>query len=226
MPMSAPVLTPPLCDGDHLTRDEFLRRWEAMPDVRWAELIDGIVHMPSPISRMHGDFHGRLSAWLAYYIAATPGVTFLPAATWLMTENSAPQPDLALSIPPELGGQSNIEGNYAAGAPELLVEVSHTTSVKDTGVKQRLYERSGVREYLIVRPAKRKLTWNVLLDGKYQELGADADGLFRSRIFAGLWLSPKQLWNGDFQGMAATIRKGVATAEHTVFVRKLSRGKR
>ena len=32
MPMAAPVLLPPLRDGDHLTRDEFMRRWEAMPE--------------------------------------------------------------------------------------------------------------------------------------------------------------------------------------------------
>ena len=46
MSRSAPVLLPPLREGDRLTREEFLRRWEAMPDLKWAELIDGIVYMP------------------------------------------------------------------------------------------------------------------------------------------------------------------------------------
>jgi hypothetical protein len=71
MPLTAPVLTPPLSEGDRLTRDEFLRRWEAMPNLKWAELINGVVHMPSPVSEIHGDFHGRLSFWLGTYLAAT-----------------------------------------------------------------------------------------------------------------------------------------------------------
>jgi Uma2 family endonuclease len=224
--MTAPVLTPPLCDGDHLTRDEFMRRWEVMPDLNWAELISGVVYMPSPISVIHGDYHVRLTGWLWTYAAATPGCAANSASTWLMTADSAPQPDLALRILPEFGGQSTIEGKYAAGAPELIVEVSHTTSIKDTGVKLRLYERSGVREYLIVRPAKQKLIWNVLVQGKFQELAADHDSLFRSRMFPGLWLNPAQLWNNDLAGMAATVRQGAAKPEHTAFVRKLARHKR
>ena len=38
MSMAAPVSPPPLRDGDRLTSDEFLRRWEAMPDLKHAEL--------------------------------------------------------------------------------------------------------------------------------------------------------------------------------------------
>jgi Uma2 family endonuclease len=41
---------PPLEAGDHLTRAEFLRRWEAHPEIKKAELIGGIVFMPPPAS--------------------------------------------------------------------------------------------------------------------------------------------------------------------------------
>ena len=52
--MSAPtassaVKIPPLRNGDHLDRNEFERRSNAMPDVKKAELIDGVVYMPSPV---------------------------------------------------------------------------------------------------------------------------------------------------------------------------------
>jgi hypothetical protein len=46
MPISAPASPPPLRDGDRLTSGEFLRRWEAMPDLKHAELIDGVVYRP------------------------------------------------------------------------------------------------------------------------------------------------------------------------------------
>jgi len=45
--------TPPLIEGDSLNSDEFLFRWEAMPDLARAELIDGIVSMPSPLGPQH-----------------------------------------------------------------------------------------------------------------------------------------------------------------------------
>ena len=51
---------PPLVEGQRLTREEFLRRWEAMPELKRAELIGGVVHMPSPLSAAHGEPDGRI----------------------------------------------------------------------------------------------------------------------------------------------------------------------
>ena len=223
MPATAPVLIPPLRDGDQMTREEFLRRWDAMPDLKWAELINGVVHMPSPISRIHWDFHFRLSSWLTYYVAATPGCAAGVAGTWLMTSNSAPQPDLSLEILPEHGGQSRVEGAYLAGAPELAIEVSHTTSSHDSGEKLKLYERCGVREYLIVRPKSQRLVWRELVSGKYREIAPEPDETLHSRVFPGLWLNPTALWQSDLDGLAAVVRRGLKSAEHVAFVRKLKR---
>ena len=226
MPMTAPVLTPPLRDGEYLTREEFMLRWDAMPDLKFAELIDGIVYMASPVSTPHGVFQFRLSAWLASYLVDTPGCEVSSGASCLMSDDSVPQPDLALRILPDYGGQSHDEGQYSAGAPELITEVSHTTSVRDAGVKLRLYERSGVREYLIVRPGKSQVTWRELVDGKYREIPPDSDGLLRSHVFPGLWLDPAALWSGDLEGLAKPAQQGTATAGHADFVRELSTGKR
>ena len=225
MSMPASVLTPPLRDGDHLTREEFMRRWEAMPDLKRAELIDGIVHMASPLSKIHGNFHTLMGFWLGSYLTATRGCSAPTDATWLMSEDSAPQPDLALCINPERGGQSRDEGKYAAGAPELIVEISHTTSARDAGIKLRLYERCGVREYVIVRPEKKQVIWRELVDGKYREIEPSADGILRSRVFPGLWLDQTALWNRDYAGLAAVVQQGMATAEHAEFLRKLESAK-
>jgi Uma2 family endonuclease len=208
--MAAPHLPPLLRDGDRLTRDEFMRRYEAMPDLKGAELIDGIVYMPSPVSNVHAEFHARMSYWLGSYAAVAPDCRYGITGTWLMSSDSAPQPDLSLSIRPEHGGQSGIEGGYAAGAPELVVEISHTTTAKDKGVKLRLYERSGVREYIMVMPVERQIVWRELESGSYREIAPDEDGLYRSRVFPGLWLDPAALWAGDLAGLAAAVPKGVA----------------
>ena len=138
MPLAASVMPPPLRDGDRLSREEFLRRWEAMPDLNRAELIGGVVHIASPVSNIHSSYHFRLSGWLCSYADLTPGCGGGTAGTWLMPGDEAPQPDLHLCILPECGGQSRVEGNYPAGAPELIVEVSYTTSIRDAGEKLRI----------------------------------------------------------------------------------------
>jgi Uma2 family endonuclease len=226
MPMAARVLTPPLRDGDRLSREEFLRRWDAMPDLKRAELIDGIVHMASPISKTHGVFHSRMNVWLGYYMAATPSCTVETGTTWLMSADSAPQPDLVLEISPRHGGQASEEGIYSAGAPELIVEISYTTTARDLGTKLHLYERSGVREYLVVQPAQQKVSWRELADGKYRELPPDPDGWLRSHVFPGLWLDPAALWKGDLASLAAAVAQGIATPEHAAFVQMLAANKR
>jgi Uma2 family endonuclease len=225
MPTTASVSPPPLRDGDRLSSHEFMRRWEAMPDLKHAELIDGIVHMPSPILQVHGTFDFLLSSWLTYYVTATRGCGASGEATWLMFPDNVPQPDMALMILPEYGGQSSVERGYATGAPELIIEISVTTAAKDSGVKLRLYERAGVREYLIVQPRKQRLTWKHLAENKYREIEAGPDGLLKSRVFPGLWLDPVSLWNDDLPGLAATVQRGLATAEHADFVADLSQRK-
>ena len=100
---------PPLAAGDHLTRDEFLRRWEAQPEVKRAELIGGRVYLPSPVSGDHGQMDRWIIGWLAVYQAATPGVDGANNATSLMLED-APQPDLSLLILPEYGGKAAVGG--------------------------------------------------------------------------------------------------------------------
>ena len=226
MPMAVHLLTPPLREGDHLSPEEFLHRWDRMPDVNRAELIDGIVHMPSPVSLVHSNFQIRLGGWLICYVAATPGCDAGADGTWLMSSNNIAQPDLALRILEEFGGQSKVEGKYPVGAPELIVEISHTSSKRDTGAKLLLYERSGVREYLVVQPEQQLIVWRELVDGKYRELKADAGGFLRSRVFPGLWLDVAALWKCDFAGLAAAVQLGVATQEHQAFVLELARKKK
>ena len=64
---------PELVPGAVLTREEFLRRWELMPHVKRAELIRGVVYMPSPLSRDHGSHDNDIATWVGVYRAATPG---------------------------------------------------------------------------------------------------------------------------------------------------------
>jgi Putative restriction endonuclease len=98
---------PPLENGDRLTRDEFERRYEAMPHLKKAELIEGVVYVPSPVRyRHHGAPHAHLISWLGRYAAGTPGVEVSDNSTVRLDLDNEPQPDALLLIDPACGGQT------------------------------------------------------------------------------------------------------------------------
>src|SRR6266699_3607699 len=104
---SLTLAIPPLENGDRLTVQEFLRRYDTMPHIKKAELIEGVVHLPTPVSRRHGSPDGMLLTWLGNYMAYTPGTEMLPNVTVILDPNeNCPQPDSCLRIVPEYGGQS------------------------------------------------------------------------------------------------------------------------
>src|ERR1700681_3130229 len=127
--------------GDRMSREECLERWERMPELKNAELIDGVVYMPSPVSLLHGRFDSRFHLMLSYYAARTRGCESVVNTTWLMLE-SAPQPDVALYIRPEYGGSMEVRDNLASGTPELATEVTRSTRSYDLGPKLALYQRA------------------------------------------------------------------------------------
>jgi hypothetical protein len=78
-----------LRDGECLTRDEFMRRWEEIPELKHAELLDCIVSMPSPVAYRHNSLHLEIGGWRKQYAAATPGCEGGTEGTWLIATDSA-----------------------------------------------------------------------------------------------------------------------------------------
>lgn len=221
MPVAAIALPAPLLEGDHCTSVEFIHRWEAMPDLKHAELIDGVVFMASPIRSSHGKSSLSLSHWLALYEDDTPGVEAFAEATWIMGAKDVPQPDIALRVLPECGGQSGDDGHYVAGAPEMVVEVTGSSTSRDLGAKKLLYERVGVREYITVLLHTKQVIWRELVRGRYRDVTPDDDGLYRSRAFPGLWLDPAALWHAR-RSVRTAVEKGLRSPEHAAFVKRLA----
>jgi Uma2 family endonuclease len=225
MSVAAIPLLPPLRGGDRLTSAEFIRRWEAMPELKHAELIDGIVFMSSPVSTTHGDQHVSLSGWLWLYAEHTPGCRGGGESTWIMGPKDVQQPDIALRILPEYGGQSTLAGKYLGGAPELIVEVSGSSTSRDLGLKLDLYRRVGVRENLTILVNPQQVIWRQLVRERYKEIAPDEDGLLRSRLFPGLWLDPAAVWDRE-RSLRTAVELGTLSPEHTAFVRRLAARKR
>ena len=219
---TAEQITQPLVSGEKLSREEFLRRWEALPNVRFAELLEGVVYMPSPLSWAHGSRDNAAGLWLGYYAGFTPGCDAANQVTWLMLED-APQPDCCLLIQPEYGGQSSVERGYGSGAPELIVEVAVSSAARDLGPKLRLYRQAGVQEYINVLVEESRVIWRRLVGGQWVELQSDAASLLRSVVFPGLWLDPAALLRKDIPRLTAVLQQGLKSPEHRRFVETLAK---
>jgi Uma2 family endonuclease len=215
---------PPLENGDCLNRYEFERRYNAMPKLIKAELIEGIVYMPAALRfKSHGQPHGWMIGWLVTYEATTPGVAVGDAPTVRLDIDNEPQPDVVLLIMPEAGGQARLsEDDYIEGAPELVVEIAASSAAIDLHAKKQAYRRNGVKEYIVWQVLDQKISWFYLEKGEYLDLPIDSDGIIRSRAFPGLWLAVAQLLTGNMQHVLAVLQEGLQSPEHAAFVQKLA----
>jgi Uma2 family endonuclease len=216
------VELPALESGDRLDQKTFHERYEAMPEHIRAELVGGIVFLPSPWKTPHGRMRAKVCYWLCNYVDATPNTEALDNATVILDPDSEPQPDASLLITAAGQGQTHEENEYIVGAPELIVEVALSTEAIDLHLKRSDYERVGVREYVVVILRQRRVRWWVWRGQRFEERTPDADGLFRSETFPGLWLDPEALLLLDGRRVAEMVRQGTATPEHTAFVARLA----
>lgn len=214
---------PPLEPGDSLTRDEFERRYEAMPELKKAELIEGVVHMPSPIRwNQHAAPHADMMAWLGVYRAGTPGVRAGDNGSVRLDLDNEPQPDGILIVEPACGGQVQLsEDDYVAGAPELVGEVAASSVSIDLNAKFRVYRRNNVSEYVVWRIQDEAVDWFTLRQGQYDRLPLDS-GVYKSVSFPGLWLDETALTRGNLAKVLAVLQQGLASPEHAAFVSKLA----
>ena len=217
-------IIPPLEPGDRLSRAEFERRYDAMPDLKKAELIEGVVYMPSPVRvRRHGRPHAHLVTWLGIYESASSGVIVADNASVRLDLDNEPQPDAVLFIDPVHGGQARITADdYVEDAPELVAEVAASSASYDLNTKLNVYRRNEVREYIVWRVLDREIDWFMLCDGEFVRLPLDEAGLYRSKVFPGLWLDPAALVRGDTQSVQAALQRGLASREHAEFVARLN----
>lgn len=220
-----PERIPPLENGAHLTAREFLRRYEAMPELKKAELINGVVYMASPVRLdRHGEPDNLIQTWLGNYCIATPGVKAATNTTTRLGPDEVPQPDGLLRLLPECGGRARIDAKgYLEGAPELVAEVTASTVSLDVREKLTAYRRAGVCEYVVWRTEDDAVDWWVIEEDEYRPLAAGPDRILRSRVFPGLWLHLDALLSGDGARLMATLDEGLRCPAHAAFLAELQR---
>jgi Uma2 family endonuclease len=211
--MAAPrTLPPPLESGDHLSRDEFHRRYLEHPEIKRAELVDGVVYVSSPVGYEHSEPHSSAVGWLYIYKSQTPGVRISDNGTIFLPTGDEVQPDGCLfRLHPE--GRIQIvarregrrKARYLEGTPDLVFEIAASSASYDLHSKKRAYEASGVPEYLVWLIYERQIRWFRLQDGRYVEVEPDEHGVIESTVFPRLRLAVAKMLEGDDAGVLAAL---------------------
>ena len=176
--------------------------------------------MASPLRRPHARHHVLLNWWIGSYWLATPGTDPADNATVLLGDDSEPQPDALLTI---IGGQTrDSEDEYILGPPEWIGEIASSTASYDLHSKKRDYERWGVQEYVVFLIRQKKVVWFVRENDRFVELQPDSDGIFRSRVFPGLWLDPEAFFRRDAARVEDVLKAGLQSDAHQEFVQRLA----
>lgn len=215
---------PELENGDRLKWDEFEPRYDAMPDLKKAELIKGVVYVGSPVKhKKHSRPHSKAVTWLGVYNAATQGTDSGDNGTTRLDDENAPQPDAMLQLSSKCGGRSQVDENdYLVGAPELALEVASSSASYDLHDKKDIYGQFGVLEYVVWRTHSRKIDWFRLENNQYVRVVPNADGVIESSVFPGLRLHVPAMLAGDMATVLAELQKGLNSPEHAAFVERLA----
>ena len=200
----AALTTQVLESGDRLSQTEFHRRYCARPDIKKAELVEGVVYVASPVRALHGEPHGDVMGWLAAYKARTPGVRMGDNMTVILDDDNEVQPDAFLWRQEPDGPHVNEEG-YVEGAPQLVVEIAAGSASYDLHDKMRAYRRNGLREYVVWRVLDQAVDWFRLTEGEYVRVEPDERGIIESAVFAGLRLHVAMMLAGDLAGVLAEL---------------------
>jgi Uma2 family endonuclease len=194
-------------NGDRLTAHEFLRRYEAMPEAKKAQLIEGIVYMASPVrADTHGEPDGLIQGWLFTYALEHAKLKLFTNTTLLLDDDNTPQPDAVLCMAPMANGHvwMNKKG-YLCGKPELVCEVASSSASVDMNAKFNAYRRNGVQEYLVWLVREQRVAWFKLGMNGY-ELIRETGGKIKSTVFPGLILDVKALLKGDKKKLVAALK--------------------
>ncbi|WLT37553.1 Uma2 family endonuclease [Synechocystis sp. B12] len=86
-----------------------------------------------------------------------------------------------------------------------MVEIAASTASYDLHSKKRVYQNHGVKEYIVWRTLDREIDWFVLVNGKYERLSPDDNGLIISQEFPGLVLNTTAMLANSMADVITTL---------------------
>ncbi len=129
----------------------------ALPDGERAELIDGQIYYMAPPTRKHQRIAGEIFAIIREYIRVNNSsceVDIAPFAVFLNKDDmNYVEPDISV-----ICDKSKLTDKGCSGAPDWIIEIVSPGSRRmDYFTKLFKYRTSGVREYWIVDPDRKRI---------------------------------------------------------------------
>jgi Uma2 family endonuclease len=177
-----------------------------VPDGQKADLLDGVIYMASP-DTYHGDQYTNFFSHLLhrYCEARDLGQVFGSRFAFRLSPHRAPEPDVAVV---STGRLHLVDDHGMTGGPDVAVEiVSRDSKTRDYRDKRRIYEESGVAEYWIVDPIRRRADFLVLEAGKYRSVELENGSIFRSRVLPGFSLDVSWLFGAHLPKVQPTLEQ-------------------
>ena len=157
-------------------------------DGQKADLIDGVIFMASPDSKINNSLNGFLFKLISGYVEAKDidGFVFFSRYACRISDIRAPEPDVGY-VRPE--NAARVHETEMEGGPDIAIEIVSRDSVqRDYGEKRELYESAGVEEYWIVDPRQKRVEFLRLENGRYVLVPLDANRIFKTSVITGFWL--------------------------------------
>jgi Uma2 family endonuclease len=171
-----------------VTFEEFV---DLVPDGAKADLLDGVIYMASP----DNTDAGALTTWLAIVLGGFVdyydlGKLYLLRVCYRIGPKRGPEPDLGY-VPKAL--EARRRRGYIDGPPALAIEIVSPDSVeRDYVLKRAMYEKAGVREYWIIDPDERRVTF-LGLHGKRFRKSLPLKHVFASQALPGFHVDERWL---------------------------------
>ena len=173
-------------------------------DLRW-ELIDGEAFCMSPGPRAtHQVLLTKLCGILFNYFDGKECQLLVAPFDVMLPNDDEPEDDIDTVVQPDvmiLCDMTKLQDNGIKGAPDVVFEIlSPTTARRDLDDKFKLYERSGVNEYVTVDPQSRVMTaYRRDSTGQFSwKKNYGADDVLEFGLFPELKISLSSVW-GDIR---------------------------
>jgi hypothetical protein len=92
--------------------------------------------------------------------------------------------------------------------------------------KLNLYQRNGVREYLVWRVDDKEVDWFAQREGRFEPLPPSRQGTVESEVLPGLRLDVAALVSGNLPALFQVVMEGTATPSHAQFLKRLQENAR
>lgn len=135
------------------------------------QIIEGELYMVPAPTTYHQDILRDLGFIIWDYVRKIKwGKIYYAPTDVVFSSTEIVQPDI---IGIAKGRLSIVKENGVFGAPDLIIEIiSPSTMAIDVKLKKLLYQRCGVREYLLVYPEEKKIEAYLLIEGRYHLRGS------------------------------------------------------